>query len=896
MAAYLFGIGLVLSHVGFLFLSTCGDDNGEDSPTRRTSPQTFEVQLSFTPTVEGFVIGNQSDFGDFVSVSITATSEDRFIGRNVDISEFIDGSYNFTGLDDQSNWTFAIIGTLSDGSERDLGIDFIWEENRADHESGGIRAGTNTDGDGRADSVDNDDDNDGILDMTETFMVGGRDCRLYRDCDDDGIGDSEGDRCPYNETGWTSNGSSDNDGDGCRDESEDIDDDNDGLNDREDLCSAGETDWESNDFSDNDGDGCRDAGEDTDDDNDGLDDDNPIEQQNNSAGVSCSLLADCDGDTVKDINEAAVNCVIETDCDNDGLDDDNPIEQQNNSAGVSCSLLADCDNDTIGDNEGDACSAGETGWTSNPSSDNDGDGCRDETEDDDDDNDKVMDGEDIDRDGDGLIEIGTPAELNSVRYALDGDGRRLLAGAELNISGCGGGDGIRSCDGYELVANISLAAYSDGKGWQPLGEGPLNFEGECQGAAFNGTFEGNGFMISDLNISRSGEDCVGLFGHIAENSEIRNLRLSAEAVIGRNIVGGLAGYGEFARVHSSSVEVGEVSGRQNVGGLVGYGEFARIASSSVVAGKVRGTNDWIGGLVGWGDSAQIHSSSVVVGEVMGVQAVGGLVGLGDSAQIHYSSVVVGEVRGDSLIGGLVGWGLSVRIDSSSVVASKVGGRSTVGGLVGNGEGALVHSSSVVAAEVSGSKSIPLSYVGGLVGDGRFAQIHSSSVVVAEVSGRRQNVGGLVGFFDFGDIAYSYVVSDTPMLAGAGSRVTDVASYWDSDVNGINSGNTGEAKTSDELRMPTDYERIYADWDNATNIFNNGEDVPLAVWCDEDHSGSITGDEKTDDNLIWDFGGTDEYPAIRCTPLAIDNWRSWWFLNRTSAKPQLNQTRLDESLP
>ena len=211
-----------------------------------------------------------------------------------------------------------------------------------------------------------------------------------------------------------------------------------------------------------------------------------------------------------------------------------------------------------------------------------------------------------------------------------------------------------SCSGYELVANISLAAYADadgGKGWQPLGHDTNDINQGCDGTAFNGAFEGNGWTISGLNINRPDEDCVGLFGHIAANSEIRNLTLSAEAVIGRSSVGGLVGAGASARIHSSSVVVGEVNGIGDwIGGLVGWGAFARIHSSSVVAGKVKwdgssGTGDNVGGLVGWGVSAQIHFSSAVVGEVSGRVRVGGLVGNGQLAQIHSSSVVVGEVSG-----------------------------------------------------------------------------------------------------------------------------------------------------------------------------------------------------------------------------------------------------------
>jgi hypothetical protein len=59
----------------------------------------------------------------------------------------------------------------------------------------------------------------------------------------------------------------DTDGDGCKDEGEDADDDNDGVLDGADACPVGTATG-----TDTDGDGCEDEGEDADDDNDGFED------------------------------------------------------------------------------------------------------------------------------------------------------------------------------------------------------------------------------------------------------------------------------------------------------------------------------------------------------------------------------------------------------------------------------------------------------------------------------------------------------------------------------------------------------------------------------------------------------------------------------------------------
>ncbi len=771
---------------GFLSAVLTACAGGDGSSGSGTPPSEDGVHLTFAPIENGFRIANQSSFGDFTSLNITATSGGESIWEVVSITEFSGGSYEFTGLADR-DWKFAIIG-ISDGGEQEVNIVFVWNENRIDHGDNGIRSGNNTDGDSRADSVDTDDDNDGIND--------------------------EPDRCPTGEINWTSNPSNDNDRDGCRDSDEDDDDDNDnlldsmdtgtvngrecrlyedcdddGVNDDSDQCRTSMISWTSNPSNDNDGDGCRDADEDDDDDNDRVLD---SMDTGTVGGRECRLHEDCDNDGVRDGDEAA-GCALDTDCDNDSF----------------------------------------------------------------------MDGTDIDDDGNGLIEIATADALNAVRYALNGNGRKLSETATLNTTGCGRNVGD-ACSGYELVADISLVAYANadgGKGWQPLGHDTSSAPG-CQGDAFDGIFEGNGWTISDLSINRPREDCVGLFGRIPDNnSEIRNLTLYAETVIGREDVGGLVGASVSAQIYSSSVEVGEMNGILNVGGLVGSSTSTRIHSSSVVAAKV-GEVQAVGGLVGNGWQSQIHSSSVVMGEVSGERNVGGMVGDGYRAQILSSSVVVGEVSGS---------------------------HDSIGGLVGNGLRTQIYSSSVVAGEVSGDHD-----VGGLVGDGDSARIHSSSVAVGQVSGSSE-VGGLVGTFNSARVAYSYVVSgsSTAMLAGAGSG-TGNASYWDRETSGVTNGNHGEAKTSNQLRNPTGYADIYATWDKDKGIFGD-EDEPLAVWCDEDYSGNITASEKIDDNRIWNFGSSSQYPVIRCTPLAPADWRSWWFLNRTG-KPQLNQTRLDQLLP
>ena len=167
------------------------------------------------------------------------------------------------------------------------------------------------DGDGCKDSTeeDLDDDGDGVPDVSDACPIGiggagydldGDGCKDVEDSDDDGdqVRD-ESDLCSTGETEWSSGTLTDHDGDGCQDENpEDSDDDNDGIADEMDACPRGAINWPSNINTDFDGDGCKDGFEDEDDDNDGIS--NAIDDCPRSIGVvnsqGCSATQSLDGE------------------------------------------------------------------------------------------------------------------------------------------------------------------------------------------------------------------------------------------------------------------------------------------------------------------------------------------------------------------------------------------------------------------------------------------------------------------------------------------------------------------------------------------------------------------------------------------------------------------------
>ena len=325
-----------------------------------------------------------------------------------------------------------------------------------------------------------------------------------------------------------------------------------------------------------------------------------------------------------------------------------------------------------------------------------------------------------DSDGDGLIQITTVEQLNAVRYDLDGDGtveddastegvdEAALYAAAFPVTPDGSvcPEGAE-CTGYELVADLDLdtdgdgtadaddAYWNDGAGWRPIGV--LN-------AGFAAAFEGNGRSINNLFIDRSAATNVGLFGVVAEGSEIRNVALPGICVTGEQYVGGLVGRLEGATVSGASV-AGAVAGSSGrIGGLVGHGQNSIIEdsrSSADVTAMGPGDRRAVGGLVGelqvLGQADGVKSvvrRSYSTGRVSSNQKrVGGLVGNlfwdGTPSALVVASYATGVVSGGSEVGGLVG--RSKGEIMASYATGVVSGDTKVGGLVGDNRGTVIAS-------------------------------------------------------------------------------------------------------------------------------------------------------------------------------------------------------------
>jgi len=198
-----------------------------------------------------------------------------------------------------------------------------------------------------------------------------------------------------------------------------------------------------------------------------------------------------------------------------------------------------------------------------------------------------------------------------------------------------------------LGKNYTLGTNIDASGTEEGWFAPIDNES----AGFEGSFDGNGYVIEDLHIQEQEDDePAGLFGVVEEDGKIGNVTLEEVDITDGGDAGGLAGVND-GEIDTASVS-GGASGDKNVGGLVGNNS-GEIGHSFATADVKGGEN--AGGLVGYndGDIETVYA----MGAVDGDENVGGLVGVNDDDGDITDSFATGNVDGDDEgdnVGGLIG--------------------------------------------------------------------------------------------------------------------------------------------------------------------------------------------------------------------------------------------------
>jgi len=165
-----------------------------------------------------------------------------------------------------------------------------------------------------------------------------------------------------------------------------------------------------------------------------------------------------------------------------------------------------------------------------------------------------------------------------------------------------------SGENVKLGADIILNDTTANSGWQNWNASTTGLTqwtaiGTSVANSFQGTFDGNGHIISGVYINNSASNYQGLFGYI-NGGTIKNIGITASYIKGGTYVGGLAGFNSGSKI-SNSYTTGNISGTNYIGGLAGYNNSNTI-ENSYTTGNISGS--YAGGLVGIIYSGTIKNS------------------------------------------------------------------------------------------------------------------------------------------------------------------------------------------------------------------------------------------------------------------------------------------------
>ena len=252
---------------------------------------------------------------------------------------------------------------------------------------------------------------------------------------------------------------------------------------------------------------------------------------------------------------------------------------------------------------------------------------------------------------------------------------------------------------YQLQNAIDCSAtstWNDYAGFTPIG---------TNGARFTGSFDGQGFNISNLNINLTSTDFVGLFGAVDSGGSILNTGLVNVNITGHDYVGALAGMIVYGRINNSLAVGGNVTGNIRVGGLVGdnYANISNSYTALDVFSKGSSASS-IGGFVGELLGGFINYSFATGNVKSYGSRVGGLVGSLSSPSSIMFSYSTGNVNASSTVGGLVGFAdgtsggrILNSYSTSNVTAGSSGGAA---GLLGFQQNSLEINNSYARGNVS----------------------------------------------------------------------------------------------------------------------------------------------------------------------------------------------------
>lgn len=180
---------------------------------------------------------------------------------------------------------------------------------------------------------------------------------------------------------------------------------------------------------------------------------------------------------------------------------------------------------------------------------------------------------------------------------------------------------------------------------------------EASGGSSVAEFDGAGYSISGLTMSRANTNNQGLFG-VAENATIHNLKISGTSIDGLDFVGVVVGSAVNSTIRNVSVSMsGSITGQRFVGGLVGRAVGGSIQDSTFISTNsgsgVTAVND-AGGAIGYAEDTAVDRVGVRANLNFGTG--GGVIGEFKATAMPYFSELFysGTLVSAADVGGLIG--------------------------------------------------------------------------------------------------------------------------------------------------------------------------------------------------------------------------------------------------
>lgn len=386
-------------------------------------------------------------------------------------------------------------------------------------------------------------------------------------------------------------------------------------------------------------------------------------------------------------------------------------------------------------------------------------------------------------------------------------------------------------DSYFIqVADIDASPtmnWNNNQGFSPIGEEFDNF---------NGSYDGQNYVISNLFIDRPNANYIGLFGYAfnLNGASIANLTLEDVSITGEYRVGGLVGYNRGHQLVNCSVS-GEVNGDDRVGGMIGeaFGSSLQNLSSTV---SVIGNTE-VGVLTGRIEGSTLTNSDTDGSALASEYYAGGLAGVIQGATITNCTTNSSAETVDGA-GGLCGL-----LSSSTVTSCSAHGNASASGKSAAGFVAVMATSTVNQCYSTGDVSAD-EEAGGFVGYSYFNSTINNAYATGSVTGD-DRVGGFSGFNQSGGTYnFAYSVGEVQGNSNVGGFIGENTGsvnncFWDEVTSTMTTSDGGTGESTAEMQNQTTFTNASWDfvgestngtndiWQMGSNCTNNG--YPVFAW-------------------------------------------------------------------